>query len=181
MVRLRLLKSWKGVFSWLTPRVVLLTVIALAIVGLGYAVVRPTIVANLMNQKNKTKIEQRDKLQRETQRLENKIKWLKSPEGMNEQARRRGMLAPNEEIVRFPPQKVENTPAHSQPPATPKVEDTSLGTLLIVGLFLFLLTFLIGMSIVLYRRHKMRLHKPIGVLSTRTELTRKNKPYPVSK
>ena len=179
MVHSRLARLLKG-FSTkcLSPRVLLLAFLTLAVIGLGYAVLRPTIVADLIQRDNHTKIAQRNALQREALRLEKYKKWLQTPEGIIDQARHRGMLAPNEEIVRFPPQK---DAVSAQPPTAAPEEDSSLSTLLFAGLLVFLLAFLIGISLLLYRWQRRRTRKAIGVLTTRAELTRRNKPSTVSR
>ena len=98
--------------------------------------------------------------------------WLNSPEGVRAQGRQNGLAAPGEEEMRY----VAPQPPATSLAATEKVEmSDAVAGLLLAGLLFFAVAFILGISLLLYRRYALRKKRPTGMLTPRSELRRRRR------
>lgn len=99
-------------------------------------------------------------------------RYLSSPEGRVNIAIERGWVKPGDRSVTFPPQG----PAPASLPSNTPAEDTTVGGLVLAALALFLVAFLTGIGLLIYRWRAMRQPRPAGTLTPRSELRRRPAP-----
>jgi len=106
------------------------------------------------------------------EQLQARKDWLNSPEGVRAQGRQNGLAAPGEEEMRYVAPK-----APAPAPATTEKNEMSdaVAGLLLAGLLFFAMAFLLGISLLLYRRHALRKRRPTGTLTPRSELRRRRR------
>jgi hypothetical protein len=104
--------------------------------------------------------------QLERDRLAGRLRYLNSPDGKVATVIEHGAVKPGDEAVNFTPQQ----PAPAPAPVTTATGDTATAGLLLAAITLFLLAFLIGIGLLIYRKHAQHSSRPNNVLTPRSEL-----------
>jgi type II secretory pathway pseudopilin PulG len=99
-------------------------------------------------------------------RLAGRFHYLNSPDGKVATVIEHGGVKPGDEAISFTPQQ----PAAAPTPATTTADATAAGGLLLAALTLCLLAFLIGIGLLVYRKHAQHTARPNNVLTPRSEL-----------
>lgn len=136
---------------------------------IAYRVVSPYSRGNVQAQKVAQLKRTVAMQERERDELRRKKEERASNEGAVNIAIGEGWVRPNEYAVRFTPQR----PEPELPSAPSTAGDATLGDFLLVGIVLCGLAFLTGGSLLLYRWRAIRARRPAGMLTPRSELSRR--------
>lgn len=148
-------------------------VAAVILCALAYAIGMTAIKSSVKKQEVVRLEQQRDEKLREKRQLLKQKTWLQSPEGIADSARRKGMIGPNEELVRFNPPQDKVIESSESALSSP---EPTLDSFLLAGFFLFMLAFIAGIGLLVYRRRAMLARRPEGTLTPRSELRKRRRP-----
>jgi cell division protein FtsB len=166
------------IVSYIPQRLLTWRMAMIALVAIALSVSVCAMVGSFM--RGNGTLAERNRLERqveakrhEKEQLQKLKDWRRSPEGVADLARNRGMVASGEEALRFPPQTdILNA---TQVPLKTDTSSEAFGGWVLAALLLFALAFLTGIGLLLYRWQARRARRPAGMLTPRSELRRRGR------
>lgn len=161
-------------------RVIVRTLLLLAVLALAarltaqllFGLIQPHITVHRLAREVAQLEQMKTAKQKEKQALLDKIRWWSSPMGEDELAHEKGLVRPGEHTVLIPTPSAAN-PAPPPMHAIGSVLGEQTNPTFLLFLLAFLACSLVYLGLLLRRRHLIRVRRPEGTLTPRSELARR--------